>query len=101
GACQRLHKNTFTDAEVAKLLTEKYNPVKFHAEANETSVFSGKPHTNPNYVEARKNSRDGLHEFGGVIGVSAYPTMKVLDASGKATKNIVGYRNAQQLLAEL
>ncbi|PJR04923.1 thioredoxin family protein [Avrilella dinanensis] len=101
GPCKMLDKNTFSDAEVAKVLNEKYNPVKFNAEGNETIVFNGKTYTNPKYVDARKNSRNGLHEFARVIGVSAYPTMKVLDASGKATKNIVGYRNAQQLLAEL
>lgn len=101
GPCKMLDKNTFSDAEVAKVLNEKYNPVKFNAEGNETIVFNGKTYTNPKYVESRKNSRNGLHEFARVIGVSAYPTMKVLDASGKATKNIVGYRNAQQLLAEL
>lgn len=96
-----LDKNTFSNAEVAKVLNEKYNPVKFNAEGNETVVFNGKTYNNPKYVEARKNSRNGLHEFARAIGVNAYPTMKVIDASGKATKNIVGYRNAEQLLSEL
>ncbi len=101
GPCKMLDKNTFSNAEVAKVLNEKYNPVKFNAEGNETIVFNGKTYSNPKYVEARKNSRNGLHEFARAIGVNAYPTMKVIDASGKATKNIVGYRNAQQLLSEL
>lgn len=101
GPCKMLDKNTFSNAEVAKVLNEKYNPVKFNAEGNETVVFNGKTYNNPKYVEARKYSRNGLHEFARAIGVNAYPTMKVIDASGKATKNIVGYRNAEQLLSEL
>src|SRR5690554_1625972 len=101
GPCKMLDKNTFSDPDVIKVLNEKYNPVKFNAEGNETVVFNGRTYTNPKYMEARKNSRNGLHDFARAIGVNAYPTMKVIDASGKTTKNIVGYRNAQQLLAEL
>ena len=101
GPCKMLDKNTFNDAEVAKVLNEKYNPVKFNAEGNEEIQFGGKLYKNPSYQEKRKNSRNGVHEFARAIGVRAYPTMVVIDASGKMSKNILGYRNAQQLLAEL
>ena len=101
GPCKMLDKNTFNDAEVAKVLNEKYNPVKFNAEGNEEIQFAGKLYKNPGYQEKRKNSRNGVHEFARAIGVRAYPTMVVIDASGKMSKNILGYRNAQQLLAEL
>lgn len=101
GPCKMLDKNTFNDAEVAKVLNEKYNPVKFNAEGNEEIQFGGKLYKNPSYQEKRKNSRNGVHEFARAIGVRAYPTMVVIDASGKMSKNILGYRNPQQLLAEL
>ncbi|HLV46049.1 MAG TPA: thioredoxin family protein [Flavobacterium sp.] len=101
GPCKMLDRKTFSNAEVAKVLNEKYNPVKFNAEGKEEIQFAGKLYRNPSYREKRKNARNGLHEFARAIGVRAYPTMIVIDASGKMSKNILGYRNAEQLLNEL
>jgi len=101
GPCKMLDKNTFSDAKVVEILNQNYNPVKFNAEGNEEIQFAGKLYKNPSYQEKRKNSRNGVHEFARAIGVRAYPTMVVIDASGKMSKNILGYRNPQQLLAEL
>ncbi|WKW46496.1 thioredoxin fold domain-containing protein [Myroides sp. JBRI-B21084] len=101
GPCRMLDKNTFSDEKVIKVINEKYNPVKFNAEGNEEIQFGGKLYKNPNYQEARKNSRNGMHEFAMFIGVQAYPDMIIIDKDGKKTKDILGYRTPDQLLPEL
>lgn len=101
GPCKMLDKNTFTDEKVAKILNEKYNPVKFNAEGNEEIQFQGKLYKNPNYQEARKNTRNGVHEFTMFLNVRAYPDMIILGTDGKVTKDILGYRTPEQLIPEL
>lgn len=101
GPCKMLDKNTFSDAKVIKAINEKYNAVKFNAEGNEEFQFGGKLYKNPNYQEARKNSRNGIHDFATFIGVQAYPDMIILDKDGKKIKDILGYRTPDQLLPEL
>lgn len=101
GPCKMLDKNTFSDAKVAKILNEKYNPVKFNAEGNEAITFMGKTYGNPGYVESKKNSRNGFHEFAGFIGVKAYPNMIVINKDGKVIKDILGYQTAEQLAPQL
>lgn len=41
GWCKVMDKNTFTDPEIARLLNEKFYPVKFDAEQTEDVVFRG------------------------------------------------------------
>jgi len=101
GPCKMLDKNTFSDPKVAKVLNEKYNPVKFNAEGDEEIQFGGKLYKNPGYQEARKNSRNGFHEFAAFIGVQAYPDMFILDSEGKKVKEILGYHTAEDLLPQL
>lgn len=101
GPCKMLDKNTFSDEKVIKTINEKYNPVKFNAEGNEEFQFGGKLYKNPNYQEARKTSRNGIHDFAVFIGVQAYPDMIILDKDGKKIKDILGYRTPDQLLPEL
>jgi len=101
GPCKMLDKNTFSDEKVVKLINEKYNAVKFNAEGNEEIQFNGKLYKNPSYQEARKNSRNGFHEFAAFIGVQAYPNMIVLDKDGKKIKDILGYKTPEQLISEL
>ncbi|MBA5791215.1 thioredoxin fold domain-containing protein [Flavobacterium sp. xlx-214] len=101
GPCKMLDQNTFSDAKVAKLLNEKYNPVKFNSEGNEEIQFGGKLYKNPNYQEARKNSRNGMHEFTEFLKVPGYPTMSVINAKGTIEKSIVGYKSAEELISLL
>ena len=101
GPCKMLDKNTFSDAKVAKTINEKYNPVKFNAEGNDEFQFDGKLYKNPDYQEARKNSRNGMHQFTGFLQVPGYPTMVVINASGKIEKSIVGYNTPADLLPQL
>lgn len=101
GPCKMLDKNTFSDEKVVKTINEKYNAVKFNAEGNEEFQFGGKLYTNPNYQEARKNSRNGMHQFTGFLQVPGYPTMIVINSDGKITKSIVGYNTPDQLLSQI
>lgn len=101
GPCKMLDKNTFSDEKVIKTINEKYNAVKFNAEGNEEFQFGGKLYKNPGYQEARKTSRNGIHDFAVFIGVQAYPDMIILDKDGKKIKDILGYRTPDQLLPEL
>lgn len=101
GPCKMLDKNTFTDEKVAKILNEKYNPVKFNAEGNDEIQFQGKLYKNPNYQEARKNTRNGVHEFTMFLNVRAYPDMIILGTDGKVTKDILGYQTPEQLIPQL
>lgn len=101
GPCKMLDKNTFSDPKIAKILNEKYNPVKFNAEGNEAVTFLGKKYTNPGYKESQKNSRNGFHDFAAFIGVKAYPNMIIIGKNGKVTKDILGYQTAEQLAPQL
>lgn len=101
GPCKMLDKNTFSDEKVVKTINEKYNAVKFNAEGNEEFQFGGKLYTNPNYQEARKNSRNGMHQFTGFLQVPGYPTMIVINSDGKITKSIMGYNTPDQLLPQI
>jgi len=101
GPCKLLDRNTFTDSKVIEVLNQRYNPVKFNAEGNEEIQFQGKLFKNPNYQEARKKSRNGIHEFTQFLKVPGYPTMAIIGSNGTVLKSIVGYRTPEQLLAEL
>lgn len=101
GPCKMLDKNTFADPKVAKAINDKYNPVKFNAEGNEEVQFGGKLYKNPGYQDARKTSRNAVHEFTYFLKVQAYPTMAVINTKGVVSKEIIGYKTADQLLSEL
>lgn len=101
GPCKLLDRSTFSDPKVIEVLNERFNPVKFNAEGNEEIQFQGKLFKNPNYQEARKNSRNGMHEFTQFLKVPGYPTMAIINSKGEVQKSIVGYRTPEQLLSEL
>lgn len=101
GPCKMLDKNTFSDAKIAKTINEKYNPVKFNAEGNEEVQFAGKLYKNPNYQEARKSSRNGMHEFTGFLKIQGYPSMVIINNKSEIQSTIVGYRTPEQLTSEL
>ena len=101
GPCKMLDKNTFSDPKVAETINKKYNPVKFNAEGNEEIQFGGKLYKNPAYQEARKTSRNAVHEFTYLLKVQAYPSMAIMDSKGVVTNSIIGYHTPAQLLPKL
>ncbi len=99
--CKLLDEQTFSNEELANYINENFYAVKFNAEGNESITFSGKTFKNPRYDASRANSRNSMHEFAYHLKVQAYPTMIVIGKDAKIDKNILGFRNAKQLLLEL
>ncbi len=100
GPCKMLDKNTFHEKAFVDEISANYYAVKFNAEGKSEVNYKGKKYTNPTFVEG-KSGRNGTHEFTTFLQVRGYPTMYVIDAKGEIGANIVGYRNAEQLLNEL
>ena len=95
-----LDKNTFHEKAFVDEISANYYAVKFNAEGKSEVNYKGKKYTNPTFVEG-KSGRNGTHEFTTFLQVRGYPTMYVIDAKGEIGANIVGFRNAEQLLNEL
>jgi thioredoxin-related protein len=100
GPCKMLDKQTFHDKAFMDEINANYYAVKFNAEGKSEVNFKGKKYTNPSFVEG-KSGRNGTHEFTGFLQVKGYPTMYIISPNGELGNNIVGFRNAEQLLNEL
>lgn len=100
GPCKMLDKNTFSNADFANYISKNYYAVKFNGEGNTVVNYKGKKYSNPNFDPNRKG-RNSIHEFTLFLKVEGYPSMYVLDTKGDIEKVIVGYYQAEQLLAEL
>lgn len=77
GPCKMLSSRTFTDANVGTFFNEKFINLK---------------------IEMEKDA-DGA-EIMRRYRVQAYPTLLFVDGNGKLTHTIMGFRNADALLAE-
>lgn len=100
GPCKMLDKQTFKDKAVIKYVNTNFYAVKFNAEGNAVINHKGKKYENLQY-DAGRQGRNSPHDFGMALKIQGYPTMIVLDTKGDVAKNIVGYRDAVQLLEEL
>ena len=92
GWCKVMDRNTFTDSAVAKLLNEKFYPVKLNAEQREDIVFDG--HTFK-FVEGGRN---GYHELAAALlnNKMSYPTVVFLAEDFKIIQPLPGYRKADE-----
>lgn len=100
GPCKMLDKNTFVDAAIVEIVSKNYYAVKFNAEGNGSMTYKGIKYANPNY-NADKKGRNSVHEFTSFLKVQGYPTMYIFDSNGEVKSNILGYRTAEQLKAEI
>ena len=82
---------------MVKYINDNFYAVKFNAEGNEEVVYNGTTYKNNNYDPAKANTRNGMHDFAGALGVSAYPTMLIFDEKGTPVFPITGYLTATQL----
>ncbi|MGC1242755.1 MAG: DUF255 domain-containing protein [Chryseosolibacter sp.] len=75
GWCKVMDKKTFNDPEVAKLLNEKFYPVKFNAEQREDVVFEG---TTFKFID---QGGRGTHQLAAALlnNKLSYPTVVFLD----------------------
>ncbi len=75
GWCKVMDKNTFTDPEIAKLLNEKFYPVKLDAEQTEDITFRG------NTFKYIASGRSGVHQLAAALlnNQLSYPNFVFLD----------------------
>ena len=99
GPCKMMDKNTFTDQNVINNMGKNFYAVKFDAESPNEINFWGKTFANPNYKPNRR--RNSAHQLSRALGVTAYPTLVVLNENLEVIDQIRGYRPGPQLLAEL
>ncbi len=92
GWCKVMDKNTFHDPKVAKLLNEKFYPVKFNAEQREDVVFNG---TTFKFIEYGAR---GTHQLAAALlnNKLSYPTVVFLDEDFKMIGPLPGYREAPE-----
>lgn len=92
GWCKVMDKNTFNEPQVAKLLNEKFYPVKFNAEQREDVVFNGQT-----YKFVPSGNR-GSHQLAMALlnNQMSYPTVVFLDGSYAAAFPIPGYRKPEE-----
>jgi len=87
GWCKVMDRNTFADAEVAKLLNNYFYPVKFNAEQREPVVFNGKTY---NFIP---QGNRGYNELAANImqGEMSYPTGIFLNEKYEIITPVSGY----------
>lgn len=92
GWCKVMDKKTFNQPAVAKLLNEKFYPVKFNAEQREDVVFHG---TTFKFIEYGGR---GTHQLAAALlnNKLSYPTVVFLDEEFKMLLPLSGYREAPE-----
>ena len=92
GWCKVMDKKTFSAPAVARLLNEKFYPVKFNAEQREDVIFNG---TTFKFIEY--GSR-GTHQLAAALlnNKLSYPTVVFLDEDFKMLLPLPGYRQAPE-----
>jgi thiol:disulfide interchange protein len=77
GPCKRLKATTFKDQAVGEYFNKRFVSIAIDGEKGEGPALAQK------------------------LKLTAYPTLYVLDSKGNLVRKIVGYRTAEQLLAEI
>jgi thioredoxin-related protein len=93
GWCKVMDKNTFNDPEVAKLLNEKFYPVKFNAEQTEDVVFKGVTY------KFIASGNKGTHQLAAALlnNQLSYPTVVLVEEDFKSVSPVAGYRKADEV----
>ena len=99
GWCKKMDENVFTDAQIISLLNSDFTVVKFDAETKDAVNFNSK-----SYTFAKTGARGANQlamELGSTGGKLGYPTLVILDATGKKLQAFPGYKDIQTLTAIL
>ena len=90
GWCKVMDKNTFSEANVAKILNEKFYPVKFDAEQTKDIEFAGRT------FKFIPQGSKGVHELAVALLNSqmSYPTVVFLDEEFRMIQPVPGYQKA-------
>ncbi|NOT77023.1 MAG: DUF255 domain-containing protein [Cyclobacteriaceae bacterium] len=91
GWCKVMDKNTFSEAQVAKVLNEEFYPVKFNAEQTADIVFNG---TTFKFIG---EGNRGTHQLAMALlnNQLSYPTVVFLDEEFKMIQPLPGYQKAE------
>ena len=92
GWCKVMDKKTFSEANVASLLNEKYYAVKFNAEQTEDVLFQD--HTFKFVPQGKR----GYHELAAALlqNKLSYPTVVFLDEDFNLIQPLPGYREPKE-----
>jgi thioredoxin-related protein len=92
GWCKVMDKNTFADPEVARILNEKFYPVKFNAEQRADVALQG------NIYKFVPYGNGGTHELASALLQNrlSYPTVVFLDEEFKMIQPLPGYQKAPE-----
>ncbi len=92
GWCKVMDKKTFSEPAVAKLLNEKYYPVKFNAEQREDIVYDG---TTFKFIE---QGGRGAHQLAAALlnNELSYPSVVFLNEDFAIVHILKGYRQAPE-----
>lgn len=90
GWCKVMDKTTFSEENVAKILNDKFYPVKFNAEQRADVVFAG--HT----FKFIPSGNSGVHELAAALlkNQLSYPTVVFLDENFAMIQPLPGYQKA-------
>jgi thioredoxin-related protein len=92
GWCKVMDKTTFSEENVAKILNDKFYPVKFNAEQRADVEFSG--HT----FKFIPSGNSGVHELAAALlkNQLSYPTVVFLDENFAMIQPLPGYQKAPE-----
>ncbi len=93
GWCKVMDRETFHHPVIAKILNEKYYPVKFNAERTDTVIFQG--HT---FINEGNGSRS-VHQLAAALlnGKMSYPSIVFMDEKNQLITAIAGYQQPKQI----
>ena len=97
GWCKKMDASTFKEADVVKILNEKFYPVKLNAEQKESIFWRD--------VEFKwvAGGRDGVNRLAYELldGQMSYPTYVILDEEYSRILDSPGYKDGPTLIKEL
>jgi thioredoxin-related protein len=90
GPCKMMDRNTFADAEVARILNTNFYPVKLNAEQKEDISFDG------NTFKFVPSGGNGYHQLAAALlsNKLQYPTFVFMTEDLKIMQAIAGYHQA-------
>ena len=93
GWCKVMDQQTFHDPVIAKILNEKYYPVKFNAETRDTIVFQGRT-----FVNDGQGTRSA-HQLAVAMlnGKLSYPNIVFIDENNQLITAIPGFRKPEEM----
>ena len=90
GWCKRMDRDTYAKSEIAELINKDFVAIKFNPEVAASYTFEGKTY--------------GGNQLAGVISdnqINGFPTTIFLQPKTIKKKVVVGYKNPEQMQAEL